>query len=327
MRHIPFFLALGISLNAYAEPLIHSARFSELAIYPDHSAPAQVVPAQQPTLSAQTTGTIEKLVVDVGSRVKQGQLLLSLNCTAQQANHNMAKAQLDSNQSQLEFARHELSRGQSLYKAKHISDQEMEQRQLNVAQLESAVANARSQLTQAQLQMSYCQVKAPFDGVITRRMAQVGALASPGTALLEMIDDQHAVVEAFIQPQDLEGLRHSQQRKLMTNGQSYALEAPRAIPLVDKQTRNQTVRLGFAGKTAIAGSAGRLYWQEAIPHIPPQYLVKRNGQIGLFVADQGKARFVSAQQALEGTPAAFDLNPDTLVITQGQQALNDGDSL
>jgi hypothetical protein len=87
------------------------------------------------------------------------------------------------------------------------------------------------------------------------------------------------------------------------------------------------VRLGFSGRGAPVGASGRLVWHGKDPGIPASLLVQRDDRLGIFVARDGTAVFHVLPHAREGRPAMVDLPPDTSIVTEGHQALRDGDSL
>ena len=90
-------------------------------------------------------------------------------------------------------------------------------------------------------------------------------------------------------------------------------------------------RAGAGGRhardPAPPGAAGRIAWRDAQPHVPAALVVRRGGRLGLFVAEQGTARFVPLAEAQEGRPAAVALPPATPVVVSGHLALQDGEKL
>ena len=68
-------------------------------------------------------------------------------------------------------------------------------------------------------------------------------------------------------------------------------------------------------------------WLVSHRSIPAEYLLRRNGRLGIFLFDDGKARFVPLDAALEGQPAVVDLPAETLLIDQGRESLNEGDAV
>jgi hypothetical protein len=99
------------------------------------------------------------------------------------------------------------------------------------------------------------------------------------------------------------------------------------LPLVDERTRTREARLVFVADGAVAdiGAAGRLIWRSRQPILAAQYLVRRDGQLGVFIVQEDQARFIALTQAQEGQPVAVDLPPTTMLVVEGRQRLQDGD--
>jgi RND family efflux transporter MFP subunit len=155
-----------------------------------------VTARREATVSAQITGTVAQVLIEEGDRVQKGQVIGRLEDTAQRAALAQAQAQLHSAQALLGQAQAQLAqserdvlRDEDLVKRNLVSQQAVEQARTQVesqrAQLESqrkqidlAEANVRS----AQVQLDYCTVRAPFDGVVIAKAAQVGEIVSPLSA-------------------------------------------------------------------------------------------------------------------------------------------------
>lgn len=166
-------------------------------------APAAVLQAtgyvtarRQATVSAQITGTLTQVLIEEGERVEAGDVLATLEDTAQkaalaqaQAGLRAAQAQLALYQAQLAQSRRDLSRAEDLAGRKLVSAQSVEvartQVTTQVSQLETQrrqVEVAEAGVRAAQVQLDYCTVRAPFAGVITAKAAQVGEIVSPLSA-------------------------------------------------------------------------------------------------------------------------------------------------
>jgi hypothetical protein len=107
----------------------------------------------------------------------------------------------------------------------------------------------------------------------------------------------------------------------------YPVKLLRISPVLNRESRSIEARLLFAGPAPAVGSEGRLVWRDAQAHLPADLLVRRDGRYGVFVAEDGKARFHVLPQAQEGRPAALDLPAETRIVTQGRHALQDGMTL
>jgi RND family efflux transporter MFP subunit len=155
-----------------------------------------ITPRRIATVSAQITGTLTEVLIDEGVKVKKGQILARLDATSLRAGVAAAEAQLHSSQAQIAQVRAQLAQAQAdanrqaeLAASGMSSKQSQEQTATAVkttaAQLESALRQldvALTQVTQAHVNLDYATVRAPFDGVVTARAAQVGEIISPLSA-------------------------------------------------------------------------------------------------------------------------------------------------
>jgi RND family efflux transporter MFP subunit len=171
----------------------------------------EFVPYQEIEMHAKVTGYVRKIKVDIGDRVKTGQVLAVLEVPELMAQLRGAEAGVRHSQQEVMRAQNELTRDEAQFTALHanavrldqanqarpglIAQQELDDAQAkdraSAAQVESAKAAlsaARQQLEVAQASNSqmaamsdYTRIVAPFDGVITWRYADTGALVQAGT--------------------------------------------------------------------------------------------------------------------------------------------------
>jgi RND family efflux transporter MFP subunit len=155
-----------------------------------------VTARRQATVSAQITGTLTEVLIEEGDRVEKGQVLARLEDSGYRANLNAAKAsaqaalaQVGQLRAQLDQARHDATRAQTLAVRGLVSRQAAEQArtlvtsdaaQLNALQRQAQAAQAQAQV--AQVNFDYTVVRAPFAGVITDKSAQIGEIISPLSA-------------------------------------------------------------------------------------------------------------------------------------------------
>jgi RND family efflux transporter MFP subunit len=155
-----------------------------------------VVARRQATVSAQITGTLIAVNVEEGEHVRKGQVLARLDDTHFVDQFNAAKAQYAAAQAQvaqahatLQQAREDARRMNAVVEKGYVSRQSAQQADtqvatgvaaLNVAikQAEAAAANVKL----AQVNEDYTIVRAPFDGVVTDKAAQIGEIVSPLSA-------------------------------------------------------------------------------------------------------------------------------------------------
>lgn len=148
------------------------------------------------TVSAQMTGTLTEVLIDEGFKVRKGQVLARLDDTGLKASMAAAEAQIRTAEANLGQLRAQLAQAQAderrqaeLNASGMTTRQSREQSATAVktvgAQLEAAqrqVELAQAQARQSRVNFDYATVKAPFDGVVTARAAQVGEIISPLSA-------------------------------------------------------------------------------------------------------------------------------------------------
>jgi RND family efflux transporter MFP subunit len=143
------------------------------------------------------------VLVQAGDRVRAGQLLVALDDAAMQSALEQATAgaaaaekQQAAAAAQASLAAETLARYQMLKDQKSVSPQEFDEvekrsetAQLQVASYEAQSEAAKASVAGARTQLGYTALHAPFDGIVTARMADPGTLAAPGVPLLEVDRD------------------------------------------------------------------------------------------------------------------------------------------
>jgi RND family efflux transporter MFP subunit len=152
------------------------------------------------TLSAQVVGRVQKVLVREGDAVAAGQTLVVLDDATLQSAAEQAEAAVKAAENQqaaaqtnADLAASTLARYRQLQSQKSVSPQEMDEvtrkAEAANAQVEALRAQAgamRAQQSGSRAMLRYARIAAPFAGVVTARMVDPGALASPGVPLLQI---------------------------------------------------------------------------------------------------------------------------------------------
>ncbi len=317
----------AFSVAAARAGSVKVAPLSALVSPVQYSAPAEVTNYDHSQLSAQISALVQQVSVDVGDRVEQGQLLVQLDCR----DHRLALEQSQSVKAALDarirLARQQLSRAERLLKQRSASQELRDQRRAELDTLRAERQGSEVQIRAQQITVERCQVKAPFAGVITERMAAEGSLANVSSPLIRLLRTDRAEVKAKLPFLQVAQLQQGHTPRYQADGESYPLQLRAVIPLINSRSRTQEVRLSFAAEQALTGSSGRLIWQGRHPAIPVGMMVKRDGVLGLMLYEAGVSHFRPLPEASEGQAALVDLPEDTLVIIEGQHAVSDGDAV
>jgi RND family efflux transporter MFP subunit len=171
---------------------------------------SELVPFQEIDVYAKEAGFVQKLNVDYGSRVKQGQLMAVLEIPELKALLQQDQATIDSMSEQVTHAQHELNRVEAQHTVVHlqykrlatvaetkpglVAQQEVDDWQgkdlaaeAQVEASKSALDSVQSQLAEAKAKLvhdqalyDYSKITAPFSGVVTQRYANLGTLMQAG---------------------------------------------------------------------------------------------------------------------------------------------------
>jgi len=153
-----------------------------------YQASGPLVVENQVDVAAQREGVVSKILVDVGARVRKGQLLAQLDDRQLTADHDAAKAKADGVQADyqhweadLKLRQADLSRAEQMWKAQLITAQQLDHERYSMQsgtfflqrQAED-LKNAAAALKSAQLELDKTRIVAPFDGVVARRYVRAG---------------------------------------------------------------------------------------------------------------------------------------------------------
>lgn len=337
--HYPFIAILLIS--SYFSPVnaeendeaqtmltpVSSTTLEQILFYPSREAPATVVSLNNSLISAEISGGILELLVQTGDEVKKDDVLAKIDCEPYEIAKQRANSALNSGYARNKYAKQRLGDAQRLRKSRTISADQLNMRSSEANALASEIGVFAADLKEAKRQITKCIVTAPYDAVVVARLASLGDYIRPGTGLVKLLDLNNLEVSAKIQQQDIDSLKVAGEITFIASGKAYLVTTRTVVPLVDSRIRSYEARLDFADKVAATGSAGRLRWTSDHVHIPADYLVKRNQQLGIFINKDGTAYFHVLNTMGNGLPAAIDLPENTEIITTGRYGLINGQAI
>ncbi len=138
------------------------------------SYPGYLTAIQTVDLVARVNGYLQQIAYTPGAKVKQGQLLFVIEPSQYEDAVEQAEAALRTAQAQYEYAENNYTRMQEAARSDAISEIDLIQARSQMEQADAAVSNATAALSTARLQLSYCYVRAPFEGSISRSLYDVG---------------------------------------------------------------------------------------------------------------------------------------------------------
>lgn len=324
----PLFLLLFFyanTLSAEDAVNVEVTPLSELALYPQRSSPASVVSLNDSGIAAEIAAKINSIAVRVGDIVEKDQILVELDCTDYALARDQADAQLKALGARIELAKRRLERTRTLTKKQSVSEELLDERESDLAVLLADRAASRAGVKLASARVSDCVIKSPFRALVTKRISAEGSYADIGKPLVQVLDIDQLEISAQVYAQDVGQLKTTNNLFFEHDGNEYPVNLRTILPSINSETRNSEIRLLFQNGPALPGAAGKLVWREVRPHIPGNLIVRRDGELGVFVLENSKAKFRVLASAQAGRASPIDFPIDTLLITEGHFSLNDDD--
>lgn len=307
-------------------------------------------PKEQVDVTTKITGRVEAIRVNIGDFVRRGDLIAELEDLELQqqvrraeATQSVVRATLEQRNAEMTNAKADLERARQLMEDGLISRQEYESKQTGFR-----VVQAQVQLTQAQgeqalaefnelkIRLEQLKIYAPINGQIAQRYVDVGALVSPQSPVVRVVNLSTMVTMANVPEREIAKLRVGNRATVRVDAfgdDVFSGFVARVSPVLDAATRSALVEVEIPNRNNAlkAEMFARLTLDLATMRdavlIPRQALVYRGQQSGVFVLDGDRPRFrevepgVSQGQDVEVTA---HLSPGTTVVTQGVTMLSDG---
>jgi membrane fusion protein, multidrug efflux system len=297
-------------------------------------------------------GRLIQVLAEQGDPVRQGQLLAVIDDQELQQQLGRARAaiavseaNLKQEEVNLENTRAQLARFEQLYEAQLVPLQNLEDLRTRVrsaeAQLEviqAQIAQGRAGMRELEIQLEQTRLVSPLSGFVGERYLDPGALVTPNSPVLSVLDLSRVKTVVAAPEQHLRVLHPGLKGRVTVDAfpdEQFQGIIARIAPALDPNTRTAEVEIiipnartrlkaGMFARVAVVVSA-----QEALS-IPRHSLVTRNERVGVFIPNDDTAQFVDIQvggsqegrvRVLSGIEAGQEL------VGQGAQLLNEGDAI
>jgi len=286
-------------------------------------------------ISAKLMGYVREVKVQIGDRVREGQLLVTLDPRdldissrrAESAREEVragipeADSAVAAAKANLDLAQVTFGRMQDMYRKKSISNQEFDEASARLkaaqagydiararrTQIDSRIAQADQEVRSTELTRSYAEVLSPFAGMVVARSVEPGILALPGTPMFTIERDGGYRLEASVEESRLPAIRVSQPVSVTLDNLDHALEArvSEIVPAVDAASRAYIVKIDLpALATLRSGVFGRAAFQlgsQSILTIPAAAVMEHGQLQSVVVDDNGIAhsRLVTTGQRVK----------------------------
>jgi RND family efflux transporter MFP subunit len=220
-------------------------------------------------IASKGTGRLEYLGVKVGDRVKAGQVIARLEHADIEAllkqtvaKLNVARARLGETKPELQEATLNFERVKTLYEKSFVTQSErdiaaarIQRAAAAVQSAEAAISAAEAERQAAQVQLENTNIRAPFDGIVVKKLAEVGEVVSPMTAtvrsggsVVTIVDPASVVVDAEVSEAMIHRVEGGQSAEIQLDsvpGHRYQGEVQQVMPTADRAKATVMTRVRF----------------------------------------------------------------------------------
>ncbi|MCB1704025.1 MAG: efflux RND transporter periplasmic adaptor subunit [Halioglobus sp.] len=288
-----------------------------------------------PTVSAQTPGQVEQVVIREGDAVTEGQLLATLDSTLHAIETAKAEAEVRRYNVLVQNQQSEVKRLQRLDESQSVSRDVLEDEQ---AQLEILAAQrdvARKQWEHFRYLESKTRIVAPLDGLVTRRLVSTGDYVTPGQALFELVSVDRLRARIAFPERDASRIAVGQTVRLTTPtapGVNATGVVAAVNPRIKMHNRAQEVIVEFDNPggwfPGASVDATLVVERRSNALVVPQLaIVERNDLDVVFVIDGERARAVPVETGWRESAwveIRHGISADDRVVVEGASLLTDG---
>jgi len=257
------------------------------------SASGEIAPWQEAIVGAEVAGVrLKKVLVEVGDKVRKGQLLAQYDDATLHADLAALDASVAEAAANLATARADAERAGKLERTGSLSQQAIQVYRAQAKAAQARLDSARAQRDAQALRVRYARVVAPDDGVISSRAAAVGEVDVIGTELFRLVRRNRLEWRAEVAAEALTRLRPGTAVVVSTNdGKTVNALLRQLAPTVSKGTRNGITYVDLPADSGLAAGmyiSGKfvLTSRDALV-IPESALVLRDGNKYLMQVDAG----------------------------------------
>jgi membrane fusion protein (multidrug efflux system) len=311
-------------------------------------------PKESVDVTPQSTGRLQHNYFQVGDRIREGALVAELQDDELQQRVRRAEAAIavsaatvQQRASELDNSKANLRRAEQLYDEQLLSLQEYEQQKTGLATMEALLALARAQQQQSEaeleelrIQVSQTKIYAPLSGDVAIRYLDEGALVSPTTPLIRVVNLSSLVTLGNVPERSVGRLRVGMASEVRVDAipdQVFRGKIARIAPVLDAATRSALIEIDIANPDHVLRAEMFVRINLDLSSTRPAKLIPRDGlvyrgtQSGVFVLDEQDRPVFQAIETGVNTDddqiEVINLAVGTRIVGRGAGMLRDGDRI
>jgi multidrug efflux system membrane fusion protein len=303
-------------------PDIRPVRAEQVGLHTAHSGTryaGEVRARHETDLAFRVAGRVQARKVEVGTLVKAGQVIATLDPQDYALAASAARAQLTAAEAEAKLAQQDLQRFTELRAQNFIAQAELDRRRTTADAAQARVRQLRAEAARQGNQQAYTRLTAPHAGVMTAISFEAGQVVAAGQPLAQLARTGEREVRIDVPENALDALRVAQKLNIhlwSAPGETYAGRLRELSPMADAASRTYSARVSFLQPDAavkLGMTATVEVDAESAPSlsVPQTALFKVNGKPQVWVVDR-KSGKVAARSVMLG-----ELNGDRAAIASG----------
>jgi RND family efflux transporter MFP subunit len=273
-------------------------------------------PFRQNTIGSDGSGKVVKLGFQEGDKISEGQFLIKLD-------DEMINIQLESAEINVEGQRNDDARNTNLIKENAVSGVQIEKTKL-------ALKSAETQVRQIKKQLRNTSLSAPFSGVVTKKMVDIGSVVGPGTPVLELTDISSLKLNISVPERDILKFKKGQgvsvkvdvygnqlfSGKISNIGIKADASHNFKVEILLKNSTNSPILAGMYGSVILGNSK-----TTTALSIPRSALIGSSKQPRVYVVRNGKSKLISFTAGTSDgdfIEVVDGLNKNDVLVVKGQ---------
>jgi membrane fusion protein, multidrug efflux system len=242
-------LAATTAVAAATEPLV-TATAANREVDETYVADGVVEAVRQSTVSAQIAGRVVAVNFDVGDHVKQGEVIVRIDPRQVTQAAAESQAQVAQARARFEDAKASFERTRQLFQQQFVSQAALDKSKAEFEAAQAQLQATRAGLGVAETTREFANVVAPYSGVVSARLVELGEMASPGTPLMAGFDPRQMRVVAHIPQYKVAAVRAASSATVEVPAANRRIKAAKVtvLPAADPRSLTTSVRLELPGE-------------------------------------------------------------------------------
>jgi RND family efflux transporter MFP subunit len=238
-------LLMSLSLHCYSKDQLYTVQLQ--SVDQVRVLNGEIEAVNKATVSAQTSGRISAIHYDIDDVVEKDSIIIEFTNLEQKAQLKQAQARYQAALITYQQSQTDYERVKDIYTKKLVAKNQLDQALSNMKALKANSEAANAAIINAQEQLEYTLIRAPYDGIVTKRYIEVGETVQPGKPLMEGLSLDTLRVITHIPESMIQAVKPNPKAKvILSNGDEININKTTFFPYADSKTRTFQARLILA---------------------------------------------------------------------------------